>query len=79
MPTTGEKPGAGTYICKKCGLSVVLDQSSGTLPLALNAITPNIIPRLNPDSKFCDEKLLQTTWSTRQRDDLVRWNTHLHK
>ena len=25
MPTTGEKPGKGTYVCKKCGQKVVLD------------------------------------------------------
>ena len=32
MPTTGEKPGKGTYVCKKCGQHVVLDDHSDTLP-----------------------------------------------
>jgi len=32
MPTTGEKPGKGVYICKKCGQKVVLDDSTDTLP-----------------------------------------------
>lgn len=32
MPTTGEKPGKGTYICKSCGQSVVLDNHTDTLP-----------------------------------------------
>ncbi|EKQ56295.1 MULTISPECIES: DUF1451 domain-containing protein [unclassified Clostridium] len=32
MPTTGEKPGIGTYRCTKCGELVHLDQSSDTLP-----------------------------------------------
>lgn len=30
--TTGEKPGVGTYICKKCGQKVRLDDSTDTLP-----------------------------------------------
>lgn len=32
MPTTGEKPGKGTYICTKCGQTVRLDDDSDTLP-----------------------------------------------
>lgn len=32
MSTTGEKPGKGPYICKKCGQVVVLDDTSDTLP-----------------------------------------------
>ncbi len=32
MSTTGEKPGAGTYTCTKCGQDVVLDDNSDTLP-----------------------------------------------
>lgn len=32
MPTTGEKPGKGTYICKKCSQKVILDDSTDTLP-----------------------------------------------
>ena len=32
MSTTGEKPGAGTYICDKCGQSVTLDDATDTLP-----------------------------------------------
>jgi rubrerythrin len=32
MPTTGEKPGKGTYTCKNCGTSVHLDDSTDTLP-----------------------------------------------
>lgn len=32
MPTTGEKPGKGTYVCKKCGEDVVLDDHTDTLP-----------------------------------------------
>ena len=32
MPTTGEKPGAGSYICTKCGQVVVLDHKTDTLP-----------------------------------------------
>jgi DNA-directed RNA polymerase subunit RPC12/RpoP len=32
MSTTGEKPGKGTYTCKKCGQVVHLDQDSDTLP-----------------------------------------------
>ncbi|NLK72755.1 MAG: zinc ribbon-containing protein [Clostridiales bacterium] len=30
--STGEKPGAGTYQCTKCGQIVVLDDSTDTLP-----------------------------------------------
>ena len=32
MPSTGEKPGKGTYTCKNCGQKVVLDDNSDTLP-----------------------------------------------
>ncbi|MBS1714191.1 MAG: hypothetical protein JST30_07625 [Armatimonadetes bacterium] len=32
MPTTGEKPGAGTYICTNCGTSVILDDDDDRLP-----------------------------------------------
>ncbi len=32
MPTTGEKPGKGTYICKNCGQKVVLNDNSDALP-----------------------------------------------
>ncbi|MGR6838091.1 zinc ribbon-containing protein [Aliivibrio wodanis] len=32
MATTGEKPGKGTYYCKKCGQRVDLDDHSDTLP-----------------------------------------------
>jgi DNA-directed RNA polymerase subunit RPC12/RpoP len=31
-PITGEKPGKGSYKCKKCGQVVVLDDSNDTLP-----------------------------------------------
>jgi Zn-dependent peptidase ImmA (M78 family)/transcriptional regulator with XRE-family HTH domain/DNA-directed RNA polymerase subunit RPC12/RpoP len=32
MPTTGEKPGKGTYKCLRCGQIVVLDDATDTLP-----------------------------------------------
>lgn len=32
MPTTGEKPGIGTYKCKNCGTLVNLDEESDKLP-----------------------------------------------
>lgn len=32
MPTTGEKPGIGTYKCKKCGATLRLDDRTDTLP-----------------------------------------------
>ncbi|WBL16858.1 zinc ribbon-containing protein [Sutcliffiella sp. NC1] len=32
MPKTGEKPGKGTYVCKKCGSSLYLDDHTDTLP-----------------------------------------------
>lgn len=32
MPTTGEKPGKGTYICKRCRTRVTLDDDNDTLP-----------------------------------------------
>ncbi|MGR5149491.1 zinc ribbon-containing protein [Photobacterium alginatilyticum] len=32
MSSTGEKPGKGTYYCKKCGQQVVLDDYDDTLP-----------------------------------------------
>lgn len=32
MPTTGEKPGKGTYICLKCGQKVTLDDDTDKMP-----------------------------------------------
>jgi len=32
MPSTGEKPGKGTYKCKRCGTKVTLDDDTDTLP-----------------------------------------------
>jgi len=32
MPTTGEKPGKGIYICKNCRTKVTLDDNNDTLP-----------------------------------------------
>lgn len=32
MPTTGEKPGKGTYKCTKCGEVIILNDSTDTLP-----------------------------------------------
>ncbi len=32
MATTGEKPGKGTYRCRNCGTTVILDDHSDTLP-----------------------------------------------
>ncbi|MDP2181430.1 MAG: hypothetical protein Q8K99_02535 [Actinomycetota bacterium] len=32
MPTTGEKPGKGTYKCTNCGQLVHLDDTTDTLP-----------------------------------------------
>ena len=32
MPSTGEKPGKGTYTCTNCGQIVVLDDDTDTLP-----------------------------------------------
>lgn len=32
MPSTGQKPGVGTYTCVKCGQVVVLDNNTDTLP-----------------------------------------------
>lgn len=32
MYKTGEKPGKGIYTCTKCGQTVVLDDSTDTLP-----------------------------------------------
>ena len=32
MPTTGEKPGIGTYKCTRCGETVRLNDSTDTLP-----------------------------------------------
>ncbi|CAH7196727.1 MULTISPECIES: zinc ribbon-containing protein [Vibrio] len=32
MATTGEKPGKGSYTCKKCGQQVDLDDHDDTLP-----------------------------------------------
>lgn len=31
-PTTGEKPGVGTYKCNNCGQLVTLDDKDDTLP-----------------------------------------------
>ena len=33
MPTTGEKPGKGTYQCTNCGQLVTLDDDDDVLPL----------------------------------------------
>ena len=41
MPTTGEKPGKGTYRCDTCGELVVLDDDTDTLPHARDVIIPN--------------------------------------
>ncbi|HSU12632.1 zinc ribbon-containing protein [Longimicrobium sp.] len=32
MSTTGEKPGKGTYYCRKCGSPKVLNDASDVLP-----------------------------------------------
>jgi len=32
MPTTGEKPGIGTYTCANCGTQVTLDDADDRLP-----------------------------------------------
>ncbi len=32
MPTTGAKPGMGTYYCTNCGQAVTLDDVTDTLP-----------------------------------------------
>lgn len=32
MPTTGEKPGKGRYVCEQCGEDVILDDDTDTLP-----------------------------------------------
>lgn len=32
MPTTGEKPGKGRYVCTTCGEDVHLDDDSDRLP-----------------------------------------------
>lgn len=32
MYSTGEKPGKGVYKCTKCGLTIVLDDTTDTLP-----------------------------------------------
>lgn len=32
MPSTGEKPGAGTYTCDNCGQVIVLDDNTDTMP-----------------------------------------------
>jgi len=32
MSRTGEKPGAGSYICIKCRQEVTLDENTDTLP-----------------------------------------------
>lgn len=33
MYTSGEKPGKGTYKCKKCGKEITLDDNMRELPL----------------------------------------------
>jgi hypothetical protein len=47
MPTTGEKPGKGTYKCTKDGQLVTLDDNSDVLPLAQNATTRNLLEFLS--------------------------------
>ncbi|GAB6170606.1 hypothetical protein JCM15765_08810 [Paradesulfitobacterium aromaticivorans] len=32
MPSTGEKPGKGSYQCTKCGQIIRLDDNTDTLP-----------------------------------------------
>lgn len=32
MPTTGEKPGKGVYVCTRCGTIVTLDNDTDVLP-----------------------------------------------
>ncbi len=32
MHTTGEKPGVGSYVCRRCGQVIMLDESTDTLP-----------------------------------------------
>ncbi|WP_131840398.1 zinc ribbon-containing protein [Acetobacteroides hydrogenigenes] len=32
MPSTGQKPGKGTYKCTKCGVVITLDDNTDTLP-----------------------------------------------
>jgi DNA-directed RNA polymerase subunit RPC12/RpoP len=32
MPSTGEKPGTGIYICDYCGTEVILDKAKDDLP-----------------------------------------------
>ncbi|MYL32187.1 hypothetical protein GLW08_05385 [Pontibacillus yanchengensis] len=32
MPNTGEKPGQGTYKCRRCGEKVTLDDTDDILP-----------------------------------------------
>jgi len=41
MPTTGEKPGRGTYKCLNCGQLIHLDQDSDTLPPCPNCDKTN--------------------------------------
>ena len=36
MPTTGEKPGKGTYECQNCGKQLTLDDGTDTLPPCSN-------------------------------------------
>ncbi|MFH1851510.1 MAG: hypothetical protein ABIA75_04130 [Candidatus Neomarinimicrobiota bacterium] len=33
MPSAGERPGAGTYFCMKCGERIVLKQDADELPV----------------------------------------------
>ena len=32
MPSTGQKPGKGTYYCTKCGQAVTLNDNTDNLP-----------------------------------------------
>lgn len=32
MPTAGEKPGQGTYVCDYCGYEVMVDNAKDVLP-----------------------------------------------
>ena len=41
MPSTGGKPGKGTYQCTACGQTVTLDDSADTLPPCPNCTKTN--------------------------------------
>ena len=45
MVTTGEKPGKGTYVCTKCGQTVVLDDHSDTMPPCPSCANTTFIKR----------------------------------